>query len=87
MLQKVVYPREYIDDGEKFNQTSLPEKEDFYSHLSMEDVADADYPQAKSFYKFFEVKNLGEHHNLYVQSDTSLLTDVFENLRNICLKI
>ena len=35
MLQKGVYPYEYLDDWEKFNQTSLPEKEDFYSHLNM----------------------------------------------------
>ena len=36
LLQKLVYPYEYMDDSERFNETSLPEKEDFYSHLSME---------------------------------------------------
>ena len=43
MLQKGVYPYEYMDDREKFNKTSLPEKENFYSHLNMEDITDADY--------------------------------------------
>ena len=40
--QKGVYPYEYMKDWQKFNETSLPEKEDFYSHLNMEDITDAD---------------------------------------------
>ena len=72
---------------EKFNETSLPEKEDFYSHLNMEDITDADYVYAKIFCKDFWINNLEEYHDLYVQSDTLLLADVFENFRNICLKI
>ena len=71
----------------KFNKTSLPEKEDFYSHLNVEEITDADYAHAKTVCKDFEIKNLGEYHDLYVQSDTLLLADVFENLRNMCLKI
>ena len=47
LLRKGVYPYEYMDDWEKFNETSLPEKEDFYSHLNMEDITDADYAHAK----------------------------------------
>ena len=56
MLQKGVYPYKYINDWEKFNETSLPEKEDFYSHLNMEDIIDADYAQAKRVSKDFEIK-------------------------------
>ena len=67
----------------KFNETSLPEKEDFYSHLNMEDITDADYVHAKIVCKDFEIKNLGEYHDLHVQSDTLLLATVFENFRNI----
>ena len=47
LLQKGVYPHEYMDDWEKFNKTSLPDKEYFYSHLNMEDITDADYAHAK----------------------------------------
>ena len=72
---------------EKFNEASLPEKEDFYSHLNMEDITDADYVYAKKVCKDFWINNLEEYHDLYVQSDTLLLADVFENFRNICLKI
>ena len=49
MLWKDVYSHEYMDDWNKFNETSLPEKEDFYSHLNMEDSTDADYAHPKKF--------------------------------------
>ena len=48
----------------KFNETSLPEKEEFYSNLNIEDITDADYMHAKRDFKDFEIKNLGEHHDL-----------------------
>ena len=76
-----------MDDWKKFNEISLPEKEDFYSYLNMEDIANADYAYAKRVCKNFEIKYLGEYHHLYVQSDTSLLADVFENFRYMCLEI
>ena len=87
MLQKGVYPYEYMDDWEKFNETSLPEKEDFYSHLNMEDITDADYAHAKRICKDFEIKNLGEYLDLYVQNDSLLLADAFANFRKMCIKI
>ena len=55
-MRKGVYPYEYMDDREKFNETSLPEKEDFYSHLNMEDITDAHYADAKKAFKDFERK-------------------------------
>ena len=69
-----------MNDWEKLNEISLPEKEDFYSHLNMEDITDADYACIKRLCKDFEIKNLGEYHDLYDQSDTLLLVDSFENL-------
>ena len=60
----------------------------FYSHLNMEDITDGDYAHAKSVCKHFEIKNLGEYHDLHVQSETLLLlADIFQNFRNMCLKI
>ena len=81
LLRKGVYLYEYMDDWEKFNGTSLPEKEDFYSHLNMEDITDADYAHVKRVCKNFEIKILGEYYELYVQSD------VFENFRKMCISI
>ena len=85
LLREGVCPYEYIDDWEKFNETSLPEKEDFYNNLNMEDITDADYAHAKRVRKDFEIKNLGEYHDLYVHSNTLVLADVSENCKNMCL--
>ena len=76
-----------MNDWKKFNETSLPGKEDFYSQLNMEDIYDAGYAHAKRVCKDFKVKKLGEYHSLYVQSNTLLLADVFENFRNMCFEI
>ena len=72
---------------EKFNETSLPSKKDFYSNLNMENIDDIDYRHGNNVFKRFKLKNLGEYHDLYVQSDTLLLADVFENFRNTYLKV
>ena len=71
----------------KFSKTTLPGKQDFHSHLNMEDVTDADYMHAKVVCRDFEIKNLGEYHDLHVESEKLLLANVFENFRNICLKV
>ena len=60
---------------------------DFYSHLNMEDIIEADFVHAKILCKDFEIKNLGEYYDLYIQSDTWLLADVFNNDWNMCLEI
>ena len=65
-----------MDDWEKFNETMLPEKEDFYSQSNMEDITDADYAQTKTVCKHFETKNLGQYHDLYIQGNTLLLADL-----------
>ena len=79
LLQKGVYPYEYMYGCKKFSETLLPEREDFHSHLNMEDITDADYAHTKRFCKGFEIKNLGEYHDLYVQSGTLLLANTFKN--------
>ena len=87
LLRKGVYPYEYMDNWERFNETSLPSKESFYSNLNMENIDDIDYRHGNNVFNKFKLNNLGEYHDLYVQSDTLLLADVFENFRNTCLKV
>ena len=53
----------------------------------MEDITNADYPHIKRVCKDFEIKHIGEYHDLYVQTDTLFLADVFEKFRNMCLEI
>ena len=76
-----------MDDWEKSKESSLPEKDDFYSYLNMKDITDAGYGHAKRVCKDFEIKNLGKYHDLYVKSEALLLADVFENFRNMCIEI
>ena len=78
MSQKGVYPFDYMDSFEKFNQTTFPSKEQFYSQLNNEYISDDDYKHAKRVYKGFGLKNMGEYHDLYLLSDVLLLADVFE---------
>ena len=87
LFRKGVYSNKYMDDWEKFNETLLIEKEDIYSHLNMEDITDADYKHGQRVCKDFEIKNLGEYFDLYLESDALFLADVFENFRNMCSEI
>ena len=86
LLRKVIYPYEYIDEFEKFNKTSLHEKEELYNNLNMEDITYADYMHAKRVCKDFLIKTLGEYHDLYLKSDTLILADLFKNFRKMCLE-
>ena len=86
-MRKCVYPYEYIHSWNRFNETSLPDKKDFYSRLNMENITDIDYTHATRVFKEFQMNNLGDYHDLYVQSDALLLADIFENFRDMSLKI
>ena len=76
-----------MDDLEKFNETKLREREDFYSHLNMEDITDADYRHTKGVCKDLQIKYFEEYHDLYVQRDTLLLADSLRTFKRCLLKI
>ena len=69
-----------MDDWEKVNETKLPEKEESYRNVNLEDITDADYMHAK---RLLLNKKLDEYHDLYLKSDAVLLADVFEKFRKI----
>ena len=81
LQRKCIYPYEYMDSWE------MPDEEVFYSSLNMENITDIDYRHGNNVFRKFKLKNLGEYYNLYIQSDTLLLADVFRNFRNMCIKI
>ena len=87
LLRKGVYPYEYMDSWKRFKEESLPDKEYFYSKLNNEHITDEGYAHARKVWNTLKIKNLGEYHDLYVQSDTALLADVFENFRDRCTEI
>ena len=72
-----------MNSGERL----LPKKQNFYSSLNMEDVTNIDHRHAKKVTKSFNNKNIGEYHDLYLESDTLLLSHVFENFRDKSLEI
>ena len=85
LLRKGVYPYEYMDEWNKFDEKELPVKESFYSNLTMEDISDTDYKHANNVFKKFDLNNLGDYHDLYMKSDTLLLADILENFRHAFL--
>ena len=85
LTEKGVYPYDYMNSFDRFNDEQLPSKEQFYSRLSEEDITLDDYKKAKQIWKHFNIKNMGDYHDLYLKTDVLLLTDVFENFRDMCL--
>ena len=87
LKQKGFYPYEYMDSEEKFNDTKLPPREAFYSKLSGKGITEKDYKHAEDVWNSFKMKTFKEYHELYNITDVLLLADVFENFRDLCLKI
>ncbi|XP_068684554.1 uncharacterized protein [Montipora foliosa] len=85
MSKKGVYPYDFMDSFEKFNE-KLPPKEEFYSILNDEHISGDQYKHAQNVWNTFDLKNMGEYHDLYLKSDILLLADVFENFRETCLQ-
>ena len=69
-----------MNQWKKFNNTSLPKKDNSYTNVNMEDITDADYMHAKRVCKGFETKNSGEYYDFYLKSDTLLLADCLKTL-------
>ena len=86
MSQKGVYPYDFMDSFEKFNQTELPIKDQSYSILNDQHITDDEYDHANKVWNTFMIKTMGEYHDLYLVSDVLLLTDVFENFRKTCMQ-
>ena len=84
MTQKGVYPYDYISSYNKLNETKLPSKKYFYSKLNKCNISNEDYNQAKEVWKKFNCKTLLNYHNYYLKSDVLLLSDIWENFRNVC---
>ena len=75
-----------MDSWERFNETSLPDKKHFYSELNLEDITDRDYSHAQKLFEEY-CTDIGDYHDLYVQTDVLLLADVFEKFRDKCFDI
>ena len=84
MTKKGVYPYDYMDSFEKFEESRLPNKEYFFSIMNNDHITDEDYQHAQNVWNEFGLSKMGEYHDLYLKSDILLLADVFENFRKTC---
>ena len=86
MKQKGIYPYDHMDSFDRFNETKLPVQQDFYSILNNEHISDEQYKHAQNVWDTFNLKTMGDYHDLYLKSDILLLADVFENFKKTCLQ-
>ena len=86
LTDKGVYPYDYFTSFDKFREKQLPPKEQFYSNLTESHIEDDEYERALKIWEHFGIRNLGQYHDLYLRTDVLLLTDVFENFRDLCLE-
>lgn len=85
LLRKGVYPYDYMDHERRFEETTLSPPDAFYNKLTDSHISDDDYQHAQTVWKTFNMNTLADYHDLYLQSDVMLLTDIFENFRNTCM--
>ena len=85
LLQKGIYPYEYMDSFDRFQETELPPIGKFYSSLSDESISKKDYQHAQEVWKTFNCENLGDYHDLYLKTDVTLLADVIQTFRRACM--
>jgi len=85
LTRKGVYPYDYMDSWERFEETRLPPVESFYSRLYGCNISDGDYKHAVGVWDAFGIHNLGEYHDLYLKTDVLLLADIFEKFRETSL--
>ena len=83
LTRKGVYPYKFMDNFQKFEKTELPSRDDFTNDLTKKKISDDDWDFVNDLWKTFQLKNLGELHDLYMETDTLLLADVFENYRKV----
>ena len=86
LTRRGVYPYEYMDSWDKFNETELPPIECFYSKLTRSGISEEDYEHAKKVWNEFNLRNLGDYYDLYLKMDVILLANVFEEFKSTCIK-
>ena len=87
LKQKGFFPYEYLDSKEKLKEPKLPPQKAFYSKLTSRGITEKNYKHALNVWKTFNMKSFKDYLKVYNETDVLLLADVFENFRDLCLKI
>ena len=85
LIRKGVYPYEYMDSWDKFEEKRLPSIDEFYSKLNMSGISEKDHSHACKVWNEFGLKNIGDYHDLYLETDVIILANVFESFWKVCL--
>ena len=80
--RKGIFPYSWFDGEQRMTETQLPPQSDFYSNLTEEGVSDSDYLHAQNVWNQFQMTSFKQYHDLYLQTDVLLLSDVFEQFRS-----
>lgn len=86
LVKKGTYPYEYVDNFEKFKETALPPQDCFFSTLADRGIDEKEWTHGQEVWKSFGCQNLGDYHDVYMQTDVAQVADVFENFRELCLR-
>ena len=86
LTRKGVYPYEYVNSWDRFNETQLPPIDAFYSNLNMSSIGKEDHQRAQRVWEEFGIHNLGNYHDLYLRTDVVLLANVYNAFRDTCLR-
>ena len=86
LARKGVYPYEYINSWDRFEETQLPPINVFCSNLNMSSISEEDYQHAQRVWEEFVIRNLGDDHDLFFRTDVLLLANVYETFRDTCLR-
>ena len=85
LIRRGVYPYDYMDSFDRFDETELPPQDAFFNKISGDSCSDADYAHALRIWDAFNCETLGDYHDIYLQLDVLLLTDFFGKFRKTCL--
>ena len=84
--KKGIYPYEYMNRFKRFKENCLPDKDCFFNYLKDCEISDEEYSRGIDVWNIFNIKNLGEYHDLYLKTDVLLLCYVFEKFIDVYLK-
>ena len=83
--RKGVYPSDYMDSAERFDETELPSQDAFFNKLSGSSCSDIDYAHASRVWDAFGCETIADYHDVYLQLDVLLLVNFFDKFRRTCL--
>ena len=86
LTRKGVYPYEYVNSWDRFEETQPPPLSAFYSNLNMSSISEEDYQHAQKVWEEFGIRDLGNYDDLYLRTDVVLLANVYEAFRDTRLR-